>query len=129
MREGEDLGGVCEWHGALTGRIEGIKQEDEESNETDMSGARLRNEVGESCSQKGPGHLGESEQEKGSSSIGINGPDGRPGETSRTCQFRRVERDLLRHTRSLRDRSRKKPATPERVKHQPLRKSSKSRRR
>ena len=87
MREREDLGRVGEWHGTFTGRVEGSKQEDEEGNETDVGGARFRNVEAEPGSQESPGHLGESEQEKGSPSVGIDGSDGRPGETDRTCQF------------------------------------------
>jgi hypothetical protein len=81
VREGEDLGRVGEWNGPFTWRVEGSEQEDKEGNETDVSGARFRDIEAESGSQEGPGHLGESEQEKGSSSIGIDGSDGRPGET------------------------------------------------
>ena len=89
VREREDLGGVGEWHGTFTRRVEGSEQEDEEGDEADMSGARLRNVKAESGSQEGPGHLGESEQEKGSSSVCIDGPHGGPGETNMIRQFRR----------------------------------------
>ena len=89
MREGEDLSGVGEWHGTFTWRVEGGEQEDKESNETDVSGARCRNVETESGGQEGPGHLGESEQEKGSPSIGIDGSDSRPCETCIIRQFRK----------------------------------------
>ena len=81
MRKGEDLGGVSERNGSFTWRVEGSKQEDEEGDETNVSGARLRDVEAESGSQEGPGHLGESEQEKGPSSIGIDRSNSRPGET------------------------------------------------
>ena len=87
MGKGEDLGGVGERNGSFTWRVEGSKQEDEEGNETDVSSARFRDVEAESGSQEGPGHLGESEQEKGPSSICIDCSDGRPGETDRTRQF------------------------------------------
>ena len=38
---------------------------------------------------RGSGHLGENEQEEGSSFVGINDSDGKPGESSITCQFGR----------------------------------------
>ena len=100
MREGEDLSGVGEWHGTFTWRVEGSEQEDEESNESGVSGARLRDVEAESGSQEGPGHLGESEEEKGSSSIGIDSSDGRPGETCIICQFRINAGGYIGHTRS-----------------------------
>ena len=86
MREWEDVGGVDKWQRAFTWGIEGPEQEDEETDETNMSGVRARDVV---SSQEVPAHLGESEQEQGSSSIGIDGPDGRPGESSITHQLRR----------------------------------------
>ena len=79
MREREDLGGVGKWHGIFTWRVEGPEQEDEEGDETDVSGFRARDVETESGSQEGPSHLGESEQEAGSSSIGVDGSDDRPG--------------------------------------------------
>jgi hypothetical protein len=89
--ERENLGRVGERNGPFTWRVKGSKQEDKEGNEADVSGARFRDVETESGSQEGPGHLGESEQKKGSSSIGIDGPDGRPGETDRIRKFRRNE--------------------------------------
>ena len=88
MREREDLGGVGEWHRSFTWRIEGREQEDEETDETDVSGARARDVEAESGGQEGPGHLGESEYQEDSPSVGIDGSDGRPGESGITCQFR-----------------------------------------
>jgi len=98
VREGEDLSGVGEWHRTFTWRVEGSEQEDEEGDETDVGRARCRNIETESGSQEGPGHLGESEQEKGSSSIGIDGSDSRPGETCIIRQFRRNAGNYLGHT-------------------------------
>ena len=85
MREGEDLGGVGERHGTVTWRVEGPEQEDEE--EIDVSRVRARDVETKSGSQEGPSHLGESEQE-GSSSVGVDGSDGRPGKSSITRRLR-----------------------------------------
>ena len=89
MREGEDLSRVCERHRTFTRRVEGNEQKDKEGNETDVSGARRRNVEGKPGSQESPSHLGESEQEKGPSSIGVDGPDCGPGETNPIRQFHR----------------------------------------
>jgi len=98
VREGEDLSGVGEGYGTFARRVEGSEQENEEGDETNVGGARRWNVETESGSQEGPGHLGESEQEKGSSSIGVDGSDGRPGETCIIRQFRRNVGNYIGHT-------------------------------
>lgn len=45
-----------------------------------MGLAALWNQVAETCSKQGPGHLREGEQQKSSATKGVNGPDSWPCE-------------------------------------------------
>jgi len=45
-----------------------------------MGFAGLGDEVTHSCGEQGPEHLGEGEEQEGSATKCVNGPDGGPGE-------------------------------------------------
>lgn len=77
MGEWEDFSGVREWNWTLTGRVECVKEVDEEGNGTDVGGlVALWDVEAETCSQQGPAHVGEGEEEQSSSTEGVDGPDG-----------------------------------------------------
>lgn len=57
MRQREDLGGVGEGHGALTGRVEGAEDVDEEGDETEMDVAGAGDQGAKTSGEERPGHL------------------------------------------------------------------------
>ena len=80
MREREDLGRVCEWHGPLTWGVEGGKEEDEEGNHAEMCIRLFRDDEAETGGKQSPCHVGEGEEKESAATPGVNGPDGRPSE-------------------------------------------------
>lgn len=79
MRKREDLGGVGEGHGTLTGRVEGSEEIDEQGDQTGTH-AVARNEGAETGGQQGPSHLGEGEEQERAAAKGVDRLEGREGE-------------------------------------------------
>lgn len=80
MGQGKDFRRVGEGYGTFTWRVESGEEEDEEGDHTEMRARIFRNEEAQSCSEKGPGHLREGEEEESAATPGIDCPDGGPGE-------------------------------------------------
>lgn len=78
MRQGEDFGGVGEWHGTLAGGVKGGEQEDEECNQGRAGGA-LVEQSEQAGGKESPHHLRESKQQEGSTAKSVDGPEGREG--------------------------------------------------
>jgi hypothetical protein len=68
------------YHWAFSWTVESSEQENEECDHPQMCFAVLRYPETEACRQQGPSHLRECEEEQGTSSVGVNRPNGRPGE-------------------------------------------------
>lgn len=79
MRQGEDLGGVGEWHRTFAWRIKGVEQENEERNQTKMCATRLGYPETEASSQQRPAHVRESEDKQWPSTECVDSPNGGPG--------------------------------------------------
>ena len=80
VREREDFGAVGEGHGAFAGGVEGREEEDEEGDEPEVGVGFLRDDEAEPRREEGPGHLREGEEQERASAVGVDGPDGGPGE-------------------------------------------------
>ena len=80
MREGEDFGRVGEGHGTLAGRVKGGEEKDEEGDQAEMGVVFFRDQEAKTGCQERPGHIGKGEQKQGTTSPGVNGPDGGPSE-------------------------------------------------
>jgi hypothetical protein len=80
MGQGEDFCRVGERDGAFARRVEGVVDVDEECDEAKMGAAALRDPVAHASEEKTPAHVWECEQEQGSTSKCIDGPEGREGE-------------------------------------------------
>lgn len=57
MRQRKDFGGVGKRHRALTGRVEGAENVDEQGDEAEMNVACARNQGTQTGGKEGPGHL------------------------------------------------------------------------
>ena len=80
VREREHFRRVGEGHGALARRVEGCEEEDEKGDQAEVRAVVLRDEEAEARGQERPGHLREGEEEQGAPAVGIDCPDGGPGE-------------------------------------------------
>jgi hypothetical protein len=80
VRKRENFGRISERYRTFTGRVECGEQEDKEGNQTKMRLAILRNEETHSCCKQRPSHLREGEEQQGSTTERINGPNGWPCE-------------------------------------------------
>jgi len=80
MAQREHLRTVRKWHRTFTRRIEGCKQINEQSHDTQMRGTFFGDVEGEASSQQRPGHVGKSEEQQRAAAEGVDGPDGWPCE-------------------------------------------------
>lgn len=80
MRKREDFGRVGEGDRTLTRRVESVEQVDEESNQSQVSSRRGRDQETKTRCQQRPAHVGEGEEQKCTTSIGIDRPYSWPGE-------------------------------------------------
>ena len=80
MRKGENFGRISEGHWTLAWRVEGRENKDEEGNQTQVSMGLLRDDEAKACCEESPGHVRKGEEEQCTPAVGINGPNGRPGE-------------------------------------------------
>lgn len=76
--EREYFGGVGPGDGSFSGGVKGCEDVDEGGDKGDVCGRVLVDEETESGGEEGPGHLGEGEEEEGSSTKCVDGPDGWP---------------------------------------------------
>lgn len=77
MGKREDFCGVGKWHGALSGRVEGAVDVDEEGDEADVGVVGGADEVAEAGGEEGPAHVGEGEEEEAAAAKSVNCPLGR----------------------------------------------------
>jgi len=80
VAEGENLGAVGERDGTFAGRVEAGEDVDEQGDAADVRGVAFGDEEAEAGDEQGPGHVGEGEEEEGAAAVGVDGPDGGPGE-------------------------------------------------
>ena len=78
--EREDLCAVGEGHGTLAWGVEGCEEEDEECDEAEMGVVFLRDDEAEAGGEESPCHLWEGEEEECAAAVGVDCPDGGPGE-------------------------------------------------
>ena len=80
MCKREDFGRIGERNWPFTGRIEGIKEVDEEGDKTQMGLIVLRDPEAEASGKQSPAHVRKREQEQCSSTKRVNRPNGWPRE-------------------------------------------------
>lgn len=80
VREREHFCRVGEWHRSFSWGVECIVDVDEQCDQAKMSATTLGDKVAHACEEQTPAHVGKCKQEQGSTSKGVNGPDGGPGE-------------------------------------------------
>lgn len=80
VRQREHLGRVGERDGSFAGRVEGGEEVDEEGDEAQMRGTRLRDQVAQARREQSPRHLREREEQERAAAKGVDGPDGGPRE-------------------------------------------------
>ena len=80
MRQREHLGGISEGHGSLAGGIKRREHEDEQGDHAQVRAAVVGDVEAKPRGQQRPRHVGEGEEKQGASAVGVDGPDGGPGE-------------------------------------------------
>lgn len=77
----EDLGGVGEWNGSFSWTVESAEDVDEKGHQSEMGSAAAGDKQTQAGCQQTPGHLWEGEQQESAATVGVNCPDGGPGES------------------------------------------------
>lgn len=78
MTKWKDLRAVCERYRAFSGGIEHAKDEDEQCNERNVCAAVLRDERTHPSGKQTPSHIGKYEEQKATSTEGVDDPNRRP---------------------------------------------------